>query len=171
MARLVLRKQTLPGFGPALMPGDEAAYDDLARVPDRTWVRADVRQPRSIQHHRFIWLMVSRAHALLDERQTEACPKPENLMNLIKIRGGWREEEIDPWTGEIVSLRPLSIAFDSMDQIEFRPFAEYAKRFIAENILSAVDVPGNNGAPELLDLKRMVYGEDYTMPGEEAAAA
>lgn len=158
MARLVLRKATLPGFGPALMPGDEAAYDDLARVPDKTWVRADVRQERSPQHHRYAQALFSKTYALLPESVAKFYPHRDNWIDTIKIEAGHREQ-IVRFDGT-VEFKPKSIAFSEMDEMEFRDFMRRAKNLIAEYLMPLIATPENARSPEIRDLERLLFGRE-----------
>ena len=124
----------------ALVAGDAEAEEALAKIPSDTFVMANVRRPRNIDHHRkFFKLMRVIAEG--------TGIHPEVLRALILIEAG-HCHVIKRKDGRIDRF-PKSIDFTSVDQTEFEEIYNRAVQYIAENI-----VPGMNVNKDLDELLR-----------------
>ena len=166
MPRLYVQKHTIPGYGPGFFPADEHAYGLLASVPDGKYLTfKDLRQPRSIEHHRFFFKFIHTVHENLPERYSEAWPTTETFLDFLKIKTGWREDIYDA-DGNIIALRPRSLSFASMDEMEFRGFVRRVKDLLARELWPEMAPPGHYGHNSratwneaFADLERMLFGQ------------
>lgn len=138
MASVLLRK-TLAG---KLEPVDEAGRDVLARVAAGNIVRAEIKRPRSLGHHRKFFALLG----LIYENQTR-YRSPEALLDAIKIYIG--HADVLNIRGKEVHI-PKSISFSSMDQTAFEAFWDRVVGVVCTEI-----IPGLKRTDlerELLDL-------------------
>lgn len=129
MATLLLRKR----MGGTLEPVDDAGRDALARIKAGEIVRAEVRKPRNVGHHRKWWALVS----LIYQNQTR-YKSPEELDDAIKVMIGHCSTMVlrDGTTVKV----PKSIAFHNLDEIDFsQKFYEPAIKMICEEIIAGLD--------------------------------
>lgn len=116
-----------------LVPAAEYDYQTIQRFPENKPLRVDVRQPRSLPHHRFFFAALQKvceATGLWDD--------VEDLLWAIKFHMKMFDEVVISADGK-VTLRPRSIAWDKMDQAEFRAFADRAFEVIATDICPGLD--------------------------------
>lgn len=130
--------------GPFLAPMTPADASALDKLPIGKALRVDVRQPRSVPHHRLYWSMLALVCDNLDGLTTEA------LHGLIKLRTGYA---VEIRTKRGVERVPGSIAFDKMDQGEFRAFFDKAIAFVNAEIIPGI------GSLELEREARLMLGE------------
>ncbi len=107
MARLYLKK-TLRGFDPA----DEPSQELWRKFKVGEIYRADVVKPRSYQHHKLCFALLSLTYAN-QERWTNF----ESFRKAVAIAAGHTEELVTVH-GEIIRL-PASLSYDALDEIEF----------------------------------------------------
>jgi hypothetical protein len=124
----------------ALVAGDAEAEEALAKIPSDTFVMANVRRPRNIDHHRKFFKLM---RVISDGTGIH----PEVLRALILIEAG-HCHVIKRKDGRIDRF-PKSIDFTSVDQTEFEEIYNRAVQYIAENI-----VPGMNVNKDLDELLR-----------------
>ena len=132
--RVLLQKQ-LGAFRPA----DDDADALLSKLKPGEFVRAEIRRPRNLGHHRKFWKLMSIVCQNQDFYKT-----PEAVCTAIKLHIG--HTETFRYKGGIIEL-PKSIAFDKMDQAAFEEFYNRAVDCVVAEI-----IPGLNSA----DLKREV---------------
>lgn len=96
-----------------LLPADEVAEDEIAKLPRDKDMRADIVVPRNGRLHRkaFALLKIVFPHT--------NYPTMERLRAAMTIGAGFVDETIDPYTGEVLWY-PKSWAFDQMDDLEFK---------------------------------------------------
>ena len=123
----------------ALRPADDDAETLLSKLKDGDLVRAEIKVPRNLAHHRKWWKLMQIVHD-----NQEFYPSAEAVCTAIKFGIGHTEQF--QWKGGVVKL-PKSIAFAKMDQAEFEQFYERGIDYIVRQL-----VPGLNKT----DLKREV---------------
>lgn len=124
--RPLFLKRSLAG----LVPADHSSEEMLNRIPLGEVVRATVRRPRNMKHHRLYWSMLTLICDNLDR------VKPETLHDLIKLRTG-HVRVFQTVKGPVEM--PGSISFDAMDQAAFREFFDRAVDFIVTDVMPALD--------------------------------
>jgi len=83
------------------------------------------RSTRSLPHHRTYWKALGGVVAA-----TQISPTPKHLHRDLKLACGYTETVVNRDTGE-VHVIPDSIAFDAMNQDEFRVFFDAAMAKLA----------------------------------------
>lgn len=139
MSHLLLRKT----LGGKLEPVDDVGRDILSHIATGNVVRAEVKRPRNLGHHRKFWALVS----MIYENQTR-YGSPELLLDAIKVHIG-HCETMKLRDGREV-LIPKSISFSQMDQTAFDQFWDRVVACVCKDI-----IPGLKRADlerELLDL-------------------
>lgn len=114
----------LKRVGNALFPDGDDSSAQFAKLPFGKSLRAEVKLPRNVRHHRLYWGLVHRIAAATGT-------EPEVISDLLKIE-----------TGHCVTIKskrygqlhlPQSISFAKMDQSQFRDFFESCVKIIYEN--------------------------------------
>lgn len=95
-----------------LIPTDEVAEEELAKLPNGKVLRADIVAPRNMGLHRKAFVLLSKVYPHTN------YPSMERLRSAMTIGAGYVDETVDPYTGEVVWY-PKSWAFDKMDDVEF----------------------------------------------------
>ena len=115
-------------LGGSLEPVDDIGRESLAKIAAGDLVRADVKRPRNLAHHRKYWALISMIYA----NQTR-YRSPEELNDAIKVHVGHCT---------LMTLRdgtevriPKSIAFHAMDQAEFEAFYERVIDVVVSEII------------------------------------
>jgi hypothetical protein len=116
-----------------LVPVDQAGEDALRKLKFGDVVSVEVKKPRNVKHHRLYWQLVSTVW----ENQTR-YETAEQLHCALKISAGIYEPLMMP-SGVIYKI-PGSIAFDKMDQTEFKQFYDKVCDLVAEHFLPGIDV-------------------------------
>lgn len=123
--------------GDALRPDSPESAALFSKLPFGKLLQAEIKQPRSLQHHRLYWALVQRI-----ANATGAAP--ENISDLLKIATGHCAIVKTRTMGEV--KLPRSISFAAMDQTGFREFFDRCVLFICENwgidhkdIMAAID--------------------------------
>lgn len=115
MVQAVFRKR-----GNALVAVDQDGLDILSAIRDGRDVMATVKTPRNPKHHRLLFAALKFVVAHADTFQDT-----ENALLALKIACGLVDTYIDADTGKTFFI-PRSIAFESMDQLEFNNFFDRA---------------------------------------------
>ena len=118
-------------FG-ALRPLDEVGEDFLAAIPNDAIVGAKISRPRNSAHHRWFFKLLSVVQENQDHYKTT-----EELLFALKIRLGLVDEIV--LKGGEVHLKPKSISFAAMDQLEFQLFADAVVKFIVTEVIPGMD--------------------------------
>jgi len=116
-----------------LRPVDSAGEEAMSRIKNGSLVQIEVKQPRSLQHHRLYWALVSLVWDNIDHAR---YPSIEDLHGAIKIAAGIRTR-IELPNGE-VGFMPGSIAFHKMSQDEFNSFYNTVSDLISKHFLPGV---------------------------------
>lgn len=111
-----------------LVPADFHADEIVAAIGDGKEVIVSIRKPRSPLHHRWFFALLRR---VCENLPIEPTPPETLLLDDLKKRVGHTEERTNLITGEI-EVRPKSIAFANMDEIEFGRFKERCLYVIQE---------------------------------------
>jgi len=119
--------------GPIFRPVDDAGRELLAKLADGEIMRVEVKRPRSIQHHRLYWALLTVVHENIDGNR---YPTVDDLHAAIKIAAGLRTRvELPDGT---IGFIPGSIAFHRMDQDQFREFYDRVCDLISKHFLPGV---------------------------------
>lgn len=121
----------------SLRPAERAAEDALARMKNGSFVWVTAKRIRSVKHHRLFFAVLNLVHENLPERYGNAFPRPENLLDAIKLALGYCEPIVD-LQGEVVGQKPASISFHSMGQDEWTTFFDRAMDLITGHFLREV---------------------------------
>lgn len=135
--------------GSFLVPCAPMDSDQLMRFPTAKRLSVRVTQPRSVPQHRLYWSMLTLVADNLDQPITA-----DDLHEWLKLKLGYARP-VRQRNGEIVYVA-RSIAFDKMEQAEFREFFDKAVSMLIEHIIPGLKVA---------DLER----EARAMLGEQAA--
>lgn len=118
-------------YAHALVPCDERAAEQLAKVPLGEVVAVQVKRGRSLPQHRLLWSVLQHV-AEATEWETA-----ERLLVAIKIRLG-RYDLMKLPSGKCVPV-PDSISFSAMGQDAFQRFFDEALRLICSEVLPGYD--------------------------------
>ena len=124
MSFVLLRKR----MSGVLEPVDDAGQDALRKIAVGDVVRAEIKRPRNLAHHKKWWSLVS----LIYQNQTH-YQSPEELDDAIKVYIGHCSVMVLKDGTEV--RVPKSIAFSAMDQTAFEEFYERALNMICEKII------------------------------------
>jgi hypothetical protein len=114
--------------GTFLVPAAPMDGDRLAELPTGKALNVRVTQPRSIGQHRLYWSMLTLVCENLDQPIT-----PDDLHEWVKVKLGVTVA-VKQRNGQTVYV-PGSIAFDKMEQGEFRSFFDRAKALLVDQII------------------------------------
>lgn len=117
----------------SLRPVGDAAWDALCKLADGQEVLIDVKARRNVRRHRLAWALANVIYS-----NTEIFPSVECAMDAIKIGTGHLETWIDPETA-VIQQRAKSIAFHSMEEIDFAQFLDRAVSLICGRWLSGTE--------------------------------
>jgi hypothetical protein len=145
----VARTVYLKRIGNALYPSDGLSDSDLSDIPSGKRIKAVITEPRRQKPHRLYWAVLkivceNTEHPVLSDR--------DRLHDLVKIKCGCVHLVRSGKTGELFQL-PGSIAFDKMDDAEFRAFLDKALAFLCDEV-----IPGL-GVDDLEEQARQMVGE------------
>ena len=115
--------------------------DALAKIKIGTEVMVKVVKPRSIKQHRLFWKLLTYVSDATD------FETPEQLLVSLKIALG-RYDLMKLMSGKVVPV-PKSIAFESMDGVEFRKFFDDSMHLICRDVLPGVSPEEMIGAAGL----------------------
>lgn len=99
----------------ALRPVDAQGEEVLRGIKNGAIVKATIKRPRNVRHHRLYWGLVS---ILFDNQSRYSTP--EELSDVIKVATG-HCTVIQTGDGKEIRI-PKSISFAKMDQDAFRQF-------------------------------------------------
>jgi hypothetical protein len=116
-----------------LTPVDETGEEALRKLKFGDVVTVEVKKPRNGKHHRLYWALVGIVHHNQDRYETT-----EQLHTALKIAAGHYELLTMP-NGNEYKI-PRSIAFDTMDQLEFSQFYDRVCDLVAKHFLPGVSV-------------------------------
>lgn len=142
MARLFLRR-TLTGFAPA----DEPSNELMRKYKVGEIYRADVVKPRSYQHHKLIFSLLS----LTFENQ-DRFDNFEIFRKAVAFAAG-HVIEYPSVDGEIIR-EPASISYDSLDEVQFTKVA-------AEMMTVCAHLLHDIGLPELEEQVAIYADQKY----------
>ena len=134
--------------GSMLRAADDVGSNIMSGLTVGEPIMVSVKQSRNIQQHIMYWALITIAHNNLPEKKSQSYPRKENLSDAVKIAAGLVDQIIG-LDGKVF-LKPRSIAFDKMDQVEFNNFFSDALRVIVEQV-----IPGLNSIDimqEVLDI-------------------
>lgn len=110
--------------GKSLVPADEFAEEFIDGLKDGKEVLLTIRKPRSPQHHRWTFKLLSRV-----VENSERWRSLDELLDALKLATGYAEMQVD-LHGDVY-MRPKSVSFAAMDELEFRAWKEKALAALA----------------------------------------
>ena len=112
MARLYLRR-TLSGF----VAADDESGAAMKRYKVGEVYRADVVKPRSWQHHKLIFALLSLTYKNLPEKYAVLWPSFDKFRKAIALEAGHTETVIT--RDGVCHEGPGSISYDALDEADF----------------------------------------------------
>lgn len=100
-----------------LKPADALAEEAYRAIPINAEVMAEVTRPRSLQHHKWFFALLKIVHDNQDHYETL-----DATLIAVKVALGHCYPMVTK-TGQAVMV-PKSIAFNKMDEIKFKAFAD-----------------------------------------------
>ena len=117
--------------GNFLFPCGPLDSEGLERFPKGSRLKVKITQPRSIGLHRLYWAALQLVRDNMDDP-----PSLDALHAAVKVRLGY-VTPIKFKSGEVVQI-PGSIAFDQMDEAEFRQFFERFKDLVRTKLIPGI---------------------------------
>lgn len=154
MTKAAFRKR-----GNTLIAADEHATEVLQKIKENRDVIVEVRQARNVRHLRLYWAIIKflKMHAVDKRGNSLFRTADEEVIHFaIKLATGFVRTFVDVDTGKSVYV-PLSISFESIDQIRFAKFFDAACAAIAERYLPEGTTP-DDVRKELLEMIGEPYG-------------
>ncbi len=125
----VYLKRTLTGFTAA----DDASVDAMKGYRIGDVYRADIVKPRNLKNHRRWWALCTIIY-----QNTEAYGSTEQVSDHLKILSGHCNSVSSEATGQVYLL-PKSIAFSSLDELEFQDVFDRAAKAVCEHIIPGIN--------------------------------
>lgn len=121
----------------SLRPVDDASAAVLKEYGDGEVIRVKLMKDRNPRHHRLFFALLNMVYQNQDKYLSQ-----EALRFAVTIQAGWVDEI--RLAGDKVALRPKSIAWGKMDQLEFKNYFDAALRAIPELLpqFDGVDLQG-----------------------------
>jgi hypothetical protein len=116
-----------------LVPVDEEAQKFLAQTKFGQDVMVEARRARNPRHHRKLFALLK----LVVENQ-EHYKTVEHLLDALKVATG-NCKEYPTYDGTLRIIVPLSISFESMDQVAFSEWYDRAVNIICAKIIHGTD--------------------------------
>lgn len=131
MSQLLLTVHDCPKCGVSLQAADQLAQEDMNALQRGKNLICDVKNPRSLPQHRFLFQLIRKvAHAT-------PTPMSENaLRQWLTVRTG--HVDVLPLGFGKTYEAPRSWAFDKMDQAEFRKLFDDVVKLILEEVCPAL---------------------------------
>lgn len=109
----------------------------LDKIPLGAEVALEAKRHRSGPQNRKFWKLMDTVHGTLREDVARLYPTTEKMVDAIKVYLGVREELYRP-NGEILAVKPGSVAFDKMPQDEFNDFMDRTITLVCKHFLPGV---------------------------------
>lgn len=116
----------------SLRPVDEAGETLLQGLRQGEIVRAEIRRPRNVQHHRWLWAL-----ATIVAQNSTVWRNSEDVVTALKFATGHVTTFRIPGTDKVYEI-PRSISFAKMDQDAFKQFSDRCIGVITERWLPGV---------------------------------
>lgn len=123
MTAVYLRK--IPG---SLIPDGERDAERLKRFKVGDVIKAEVTKPRNYANHKRLFSLLT-----LIAETSDVYDNVEKALVAVKIASGHVDFLPNPETGELVAV-PRSIAYESMDEIQFSEWFESAINAVLAHI-------------------------------------
>lgn len=121
-----------------LKPCYDNDYEERKKLKIGETYLADVKKPRNLQFHRKYFALVNCAWEYQNERVIEHFHHSvEAFRKTVEIAAGWFEP-IYLMSKKEWSQAPRSVAFDKMDELEFRELYDNVKRVLFQTFLRNV---------------------------------
>lgn len=123
-------KLTLYNTPTGLKPVYDADYDEKKKLKVGEYYTADIKLIRNPKLHRMFFALINLSWEYLDERQRRGFRESVDLWRqYVTVAAGYVETFYSPKSKSFVEY-PKSIAWDRMDEAEFRDLYERVKDVI-----------------------------------------
>lgn len=112
-----------------LKPCYDEDYDEKKKLKIGETYIAEIRLVRNPRFHRLYFALINCAWAYLTESEEAGFRTKENFRKYLEVAAGFNDVFYSPKLAEWVEI-PRSIAFDKMDEAEFRDLYEGVKNVI-----------------------------------------
>lgn len=119
-------KLLLANTAAGLVPLYDEGWDEKRRLKPGEVYEAEIRPARNIRMHRMYFALVSAAWECLPEGAAAGFRDREGFRKYLEVAAGWYEPFYSPLRGEWLEI-PKSVAFDRMDDADFRRLYERVK--------------------------------------------
>lgn len=119
--------------GKVLVPADDIAAEEMARLPENKATLVTARVPRNPRHHRLAWALAQKLSEMVDGLHDR-----EDAMTYLKIKARHVDYLTDPKTGAVYLL-PKSINFASLDQTAFSRLWDRMTWVVCNEIVPGLD--------------------------------
>lgn len=163
MHTLLVHRHDCRLCGTTLKASDRLAEEDMATLKVGKDFTAEVKQPRSLQHHRLFFALLRKV--------AKSTPTPldeQALLSWIKVRTG-HVTFLPLGFGQAYEA-PASIAWHQMDQAQFRDFFDRAVQLILTDIAPALPPSFASEFLAMLDAPSERLDAPRPPAGVEAAA-
>jgi hypothetical protein len=130
------KKYILIKQGDRLIPFDNEDSLAVAVLKEGERVVFEVGDVRKIERHRKYFKLLSEVINHMPEQLSEKYPKPENLLDEIKLQLGYYEKHYTLSGREV--YKPKSISFVSMGEKKFQQFVSDSKNILLKYFLIGV---------------------------------
>jgi hypothetical protein len=120
-----------------LMPYDEEALEAIKKLPKEP-IMISYTKVRSPQLHRWYFKFISVVYENLPESFDGKYPNKETFRKQMEMYAGHFETTINLKGEEMIM--PKSIAFDKLDDIEFRDLITNIKNLIGKHIMPTMEI-------------------------------
>lgn len=136
MSALLLRK-TMNG---RLEPIDDMGREALSKIGKGEILRAEIKRPRNVDHHRKFFAMLQIVY-----QNQEHYQSTDDLLDVLKLRVG-HCRTIQTKHGEVKI--PESISFAAMDQTAFNEFYDKAVDWVCKEVIPGLKASALNSEVE-----------------------
>jgi hypothetical protein len=119
--------------GKVLVPVDDLAAEEMARLPENKAALVTARVPRNPRHHRLAWALAQKLSEMVD-----GIHDREDAMTFLKIKARHVDYLTDPTNGNVY-LVPRSINFASLDQTAFSRLWDRMCWIVCNEIVPGLD--------------------------------
>lgn len=131
-----VKKYILVKKGDYLIPFDDTDSLAVAILKQGATVTFNVMDAREILRHRKFFKLLTEVINHMPEELSEKYPKPENLLDEIKLQLGYYEKHYTLSGREV--YKPKSISFATMGEKKFQEFVSESKNILLKYFLIGV---------------------------------
>ena len=112
-----------------LVPQYDDDFDEKKKLKPGEFYTAEIKLQRNPQFHRLFFALLNTAWDYLPEDVEKGFRSKDAFRKYLTVAAGYYEPFFSPVRGEWLEI-PKSIAFDNMDEAEFRDLYERVKDII-----------------------------------------